>query len=68
MKKLVIEFIGKYGTKVRKNESSGYTELMMDNHICIEFGDNEYYIPEDNSFYSEDDLMIYDYLSNCCNI
>lgn len=68
MKKLVIEFIKKYGTKVRKNETSAYTELMMDNHICITFEDKEYYIAEDNSDYTEDDEMIYEYLNNCCHV
>jgi hypothetical protein len=68
MKKLVIEFIKMYGTKVRKNESASYVELMMDDHICIEFDSKEYYIAENNSAYNEDDEIILEYLKNCCHV
>jgi hypothetical protein len=67
MKKLVLEFLGKYGTKVRKKETSSYVELMMDNHKCVDFCGVEYYIPEDE-VYGEDDNMIYDYLVYVCQV
>ncbi len=33
-----------------------------------EFDNKEYYIAEDNSDYTEDDEMIYEYLNNCCHV
>ena len=55
-------FLLKYGTKVVENESSDYVDLMMDDHKCIEYQGNEYYIPENNSFYTEDDEILKDML------
>lgn len=68
MKKLVLAFLAQYGTKVKRNEDSAYVELMMDDHICIDFDDREYYVPKNNSFYTEDDEMILEYLENCCTL
>lgn len=68
MKKLIDEFIAQYGTKVRSNESGSHVELMMDDHICIEWNDNEYYIPENNSNYTEDDDLIYEFLNECYHV
>ncbi len=63
MKKLINDFIKKYGIKVRSNESSAYVELMMDDHKCIEYEDGkEYYIPENSSSYSEDDELIREFI------
>jgi hypothetical protein len=67
MKKLVLEFLGKYCTKVRKKESISYVELMMDNHKCVEFDGKEYYVPEDVA-YNEDEQIIYDYLIYVCHV
>ena len=68
MKKLIINFIKMYGKKVRKNESASYTDLIMDDHICIDFDNKQYYIAENNSLYSEDDEIILEYLKNCCHV
>mgnify|MGYP003403069320 CR=1 FL=1 len=57
MKKLIQVFLEKFCVKVADNEDSATTELYMDNHDCIEFEDMEYYVPKDNSFYSEDDEL-----------
>lgn len=56
------EFLDTFCTKVRKNESCSYAELMMDDHKCIQIGKKQYYVPENNSCYSNIDELIYDYL------
>ena len=68
MKKLINEFISQYGTKVKSKESSAYVELMMDDHICIDWNDNEYYIPKNNSNYTEDDDLVYQFLNECYHV
>lgn len=59
----VKKFLKNYGIKVKKNESCDYVELMMDNHICIEWWNKQYYIPEDICF-NDVDKFIYDILNN----
>lgn len=54
-------FLNEFGTKV--NECIEDTDLMMDDHICIKWDDIEYYVPENNSFYSELDYEIVTYLN-----
>ena len=56
------EYLKVYGTKVRKKESCSYVELMMDNHICIEYGGVQYYIPD--SFSSNEEILIFDFLDD----
>tara|TARA_R110002050_G_scaffold79261_12_gene169492 strand:- start:26689 stop:26886 length:198 start_codon:yes stop_codon:yes gene_type:complete len=58
--KTIKEFLTERGTKVRKNESCDYVELMMDDHKCIEYGGKQYYLPESNLF--GDDEKIFDFL------
>ena len=58
MKKAILDFLKKYGTKVLPDESMDFIELMMDDHICIEFDNIEYYVPKNNSSYTEDDELI----------
>jgi len=63
MKKAEIkEFLKTYGTRVLEVEPDGYVELMMDNHICIRYYGIEYYVPENNIFYTEYDIEIVDHL------
>ena len=57
----IINFLAKFGTKVKDNESSDYVHLMMDNHKCIEFNGEQFYIPEDVNL-SENEEEVYDYL------
>lgn len=54
----VDEFLSKYGTKVQPNEASDYVELMMDNHKCTNWNEEQYYIPEDK-YYPEGEDHIY---------
>ena len=43
-------FLDEYGTEVQEHEKSDYVELMMDNHICIEFNKKQYYVGEDTNY------------------
>lgn len=64
MKKADIKtFLAMFGTKVDINETSDYVELMMDDHVCISWYGIEYYIPENNMFYTENDSNIVDHLT-----
>ena len=65
MKQLILDFLEKYGTKVKKRESSSFIERMMDDHICVEVDYVQYYIPKSNSSYTEDDDLIYEFLMMC---
>lgn len=58
MEKAILNFLEKFGTKVLDDEKSDFVELMMDDHHCIEFLAVQYYIPENNSEYTEDDELI----------
>lgn len=68
MKQLILDFLEKYGTKVLEGESSDFVELMMDDHICVEFGYTQYYVPHNNSFYTEDEDLIYEFLMMCRHV
>jgi len=68
MKKLIQEFLDKFGTKVLENEDSAQVDLMMDDHICVEWDGAEYYVPENNSSYTEDDDLIYEFLNDCRHV
>ena len=57
-------FLKEFGERVRSNESDDYVELMMDDHICIEFNEKQYYIPENNSSYTSDDEEIVELLAD----
>jgi hypothetical protein len=65
MKQLIKDFLETYGTKVLEGESLGFVELMMDDHICVEVDYVQYYIPKNNSSYTEDEDLIYEFLMMC---
>ncbi len=52
-------FLSTWATKVRDEDN---VELIMDDHFCIDYNDVEYYIPENNSFYTERDDEITEHL------
>ncbi len=58
----VEEFLSNYGIEVVENEPDHYVELMMDNHKCIEFKGEQYYI-SDSLTLTEDEEKIYDVLA-----
>ena len=62
MKKQDIKtFLKEFGTIVTECDED--VEIMMDDHICINWYGTEYYVPENNSFYSESDMAVVDYLN-----
>ncbi len=58
--KLIQEFLDKYAIEAIDNESSDYIELMMDDHSFIEYKYKEYYIPKNNSLWTEDESELAD--------
>jgi hypothetical protein len=62
MKQLIRDFLKKYCTRVQENETSDFVELMIDNHKCIEFEGVEYYVPDDNSFWNEDEELLQEFI------
>jgi hypothetical protein len=58
----VEEFLSNHGLEVVENEPDHYVELMMDNHKCIEFKGEQYYI-SDSLTLTEDEQKIYDVLA-----
>jgi hypothetical protein len=68
MKKLIQDFLDKFGTKVLEGESLAHVEFMMDDHICIEWEDDEYYVPKNNSSYTEEDDLIFEFLNECRHV
>lgn len=63
MKRLILEFLSKYGVKVSENEDCVTTELYMDDHSYIEFEEQGYYLPKNNSSFTEDDELLLEYLN-----
>lgn len=64
MKELILKFLDQFATKVGEEEDTATTELYMDDHICIEYENVLYYIPENNSSYTEDDELLKDFLQH----
>lgn len=54
-------FLKEFGTPV--NACSQDAELMMDDHICISWYGTEYYVKENNMFYSDFDYEIVEHLN-----
>ena len=55
IKKMIRAFLDTYATKANDGDNA---ELMMDDHTYIEYEEQGYYIPENNSSYTEDDEYI----------
>jgi hypothetical protein len=39
-------------------------ELLMDDHICVKWENKEYFVPENNSCFTEQDDKVWNYLNN----
>ena len=63
MKQLIRDFLKKYCTIVRETDSMDYFNLMIDNHCYIKFEDVEWYVPEDNSLWDEDEQLLQDFIT-----
>lgn len=64
VKNIIDNYVDTICTEVKEDEDSGYVDLMMDNHKCIEWRGREYYIPEDYNAANEDEEFVYQYLTN----
>lgn len=58
MKEIILKFLKKFCVEVADDEDIATTVLYMDDHDCIEFETVQYYVPKNNSFYTEDDKLI----------
>lgn len=58
IKQLIQSFLDEFCTKVGDFESPETVELYMDDHDCIEYNGQEYYIPNENSLWSEQDELL----------
>ena len=68
MKELIKQFLLTFADECEEDEELSDTELMMDDHHCIEWNGIQYYIPENNMLYSEDDELIVEFLSRCYSV
>lgn len=68
IKELIEDFLNKYCTKVKENEDESYVELMMDDHQCIFYLGEEYYVPENNSLWDENDELLHTMIINTFEI
>ena len=62
MKELIKKFLDTFGTIVSDCETSAYVDLMMDDHFCIDYENQEWYIPENNMLYTPDDELLVSFL------
>ena len=67
MDKLINEFLKEYCDEVYDMPES-QLDLMMDNHVCIEWKEKEYFVPENNSSYTDVDNLIYEFLTTCYGV
>jgi len=42
----ILDFLETFCVKVTENESPEFVEKMMDDHNCIEFNEEQYYVPD----------------------
>lgn len=64
MNKLIQSFVETFCIAVSLEETTDYVELMMDNHKCIVWEGKQYYMPENNSSYTEVHELIYTHLED----
>lgn len=67
MKELIEEFLKEYADEVYEMPDHAL-ELLMDDHICICWNDTEYFVPENNSSFTEDDDLIWKFLNECYHV
>lgn len=59
----IARFLDSFATKAGDNEDTSMVELMMDDHTFIEYEGQGYYLPENNSFFEQNDEEVLDYLN-----
>lgn len=62
VKNEIKDFLSTYGVKIVKEEPEGYDELMMDDHKCVVYDGDFYYIPENCSLMDENDELLMEML------
>ena len=67
MRNEITNFLAIHGIIASRNEDIAITELMMDNHKCVEWDNIQYYIPEDR-VYDGDEELIYEFLTTCYHV
>lgn len=60
-KKAIKHFLNTFATRVDETPDND-AEFWMDDHVCIKWGGIEYYIPEDNMLYGEEESRIVEHL------
>jgi len=61
---IIQEFINKFCIKCADNEDFATTELYMDNHHCINYNNQDYYLPEEISTLTEEESILYQMILN----
>jgi hypothetical protein len=61
-KTIIQKFLTDFCVKVADNEDSATTELYMDDHDCIEYEGQEYYVPQNNSSFTNEDEVLQEML------
>ena len=64
MKELIEDFLKEFADEVYDMPDHAL-ELLMDDHICVSWEGVEYFVPENNSSYTKDDDLIYEFLKVC---
>ena len=67
MKELIDQFIKTFCTEYYEMPEADL-ELKMDDHKCIEWDGKNYFMPKNNSFYTEDDDLIWEFLNECYHV
>jgi hypothetical protein len=58
MKQLIRDFLKKYCTIVKDDDSIDYFNIMIDNHYYIRFEDVDWFVQEDNPLWNEDEQLL----------
>lgn len=61
---IIEAFIDKFCIKASDDEDPATTELYMDNHHCINYNGQDYYLPEEISMMDEEESIIYQLILN----
>lgn len=63
----VIDYLRRHGKRVAPGEDLPITELMMDNHICISFAQEDWYLHREAASSTESDERIFNFLREAFN-
>jgi hypothetical protein len=66
--KLIKSFLFTYCKQAEDDEPLDYVELMMDNHYCINYEGQDWYVPTDDSGLSNDESLLKEMIVNTFEI